>query len=165
MKKFLISFALFLYLLPAHVLAQDKDSVVTLPEVVVTSKWMVNEKVDDAFNARFPNADDVVWRRLNKDYLTKFIETDLKHQALFRKNGSMKYDIIYMGESHLPKELLESVRTAYSAYEIDNAARIERGGQIFWIINLQGIRQYVVLRSEDGDLSEVRRIEKADPQK
>ncbi|RYY15443.1 MAG: hypothetical protein EOO04_28625, partial [Chitinophagaceae bacterium] len=80
--------------------SQDKDSVVMLPEVVVTAEWMVNEQIDKSFAAKFPESYDIIWRKLNKDYLTKFIEVDVQHQALFRKNGSMKYDIIYVNESH-----------------------------------------------------------------
>lgn len=150
-------------LLSLQVFAQDRDSVVTLPEVVITAEWMVNEKIDRSFAANFPDAYDIVWRKLNKDYLTKFIQVDVKHQSLFRKNGSLKYDIIYMNASHLPKDIADLVTSAYNAYEIKHAARVERAGQVFWIINLEGIRSYVVVRAEDGDLSEVKRIEKSEP--
>jgi hypothetical protein len=156
MKRF-IPF-IFIQLLSAAGFSQDKDSVVTLPEVVITAEWMINEQIDRSFAARFPESYDIVWRKLNKDYLIKFIEVDLKHQSLFRKNGSLVYDIIYVNESHIPKKIVDVVTNAYRDFNITNGARIERAGQEFWIVNLEGIRSYVVARIDDDEISEVKRI-------
>lgn len=138
--------------------SQDKDSVVTLPEVVITSEWMINEKIDRSFASRFPESYDIIWRKLNKDYLIKFIEVDLKHQSLYKKNGSLVYDIIYVNENHLPKKILDQVNRAYPDFTITNGARIERAGQEFWIVNLEGIKSYVVIRIDNEELSEVKKI-------
>jgi hypothetical protein len=140
--------------------SQDKDSVVMLPEVIITAEWMINEQIDKSFAARFPESYDIVWRRLNKDYLIKFIEVDLKHQSLFRKNGSLIYDIIYVNENHLPKKIVDLVARVYNDLKITNGARVERAGQEFWIINLEGIRSYVVVRVENDEVSEVKKIRK-----
>jgi hypothetical protein len=156
MKRF-IPF-IFIQLLSAAGFSQDKDSVVTLPEVVITAEWMINEQIDRSFAARFPESYDIVWRKLNKDYLIKFIEVDLKHQSLFRKNGSLVYDIIYVNEGHLPNKIVDMVTNAYRDFDITNGARIERAGQEFWIVNLEGIRSYVVARIDDDEISEVKRI-------
>jgi hypothetical protein len=151
---------IFLQMLSYAGFAQDKDSVVMLPEVVVTAQGLINEQIDRSFAARFPESYDIVWRKLNKDYLIKFIEIDLKHQSLFRKNGSLIYDIVYVNENHLPKKILDLVTQGYSDFKITNGARIERAGQEFWIVNLEGIRSYVVVRVEDGDINEVKKIRK-----
>ena len=140
--------------------AQDKDSVVMLPEVVVTAQGLINEQIDRSFAARFPESYDIVWRKLNKDYLIKFIEIDIKHQSLFRKNGSLIYDIMYVNEDHLPDKIARLVNHAYSDFKITNGARIERAGQEFWIVNLEGIRSYVVVRVEDNEINEVKKIRK-----
>jgi hypothetical protein len=144
-------------------IAQQKDSIITLPEVVVTSTIKINEQVNKSFSEKFPDAYDVTWKRLNKDYLTKFIQVDVKHQALFRKNGSLKYDIIYMGESHIPKRIFNLINNSYDAYTITNAARIDRAGQVFWLINLEGARSYKVIRVDDEvEVEEVRFYIKSD---
>jgi hypothetical protein len=149
---------IFIQLISFAGFSQDRDSIVTLPEVVITAEWMINEQIDKSFAARFPESYDIVWRKLNKDYLVKFIEVDLKHQSLFRKNGSIIYDIIYVSESHLPKKIADMVNNAYSDFNITNGARIERAGQEFWIINLEGIRAYVVVRVENEEISVVKKI-------
>ena len=151
---------IFLQMLSYSGLAQDKDSVVMLPEVVVTAQGLINEQIDRSFAARFPESYDIVWRKLNKDYLIKFIEIDIKHQSLFRKNGSLIYDIMYVNEDHLPDKIARLVNHAYSDFKITNGARIERAGQEFWIVNLEGIRSYVVVRVEDNEINEVKKIRK-----
>ena len=143
-------------------IAQQKDSVVTLPEVVVTPDIKISEQVDRSFASKFPDANDITWKKLNKDYLTRFIQADVKHQALFRKNGVIKYDIIYLNESHIPKNIADLISGAYDAYSITNAARVDRAGQVFWIINLEGSRSYKVIRiDEGGEMEEVRHLIKA----
>ncbi|MBL7697946.1 MAG: hypothetical protein JNK79_07300 [Chitinophagaceae bacterium] len=153
----------FLSLMSSAVFSQERDSVVTLPEVVITAEWMINEQVDRSFAAKFPESYDILWRKLNKDYLIKFIEGDVKHQSLFRKNGSIKYDIIYVTESHLPKKISDLVKHAYSDYTIQNGARVERGDQEFWIVNLEGTRSYVVVRVENDEIEQVKKIIKSVP--
>ena len=62
-----------------------------------------------------------------------------------------------MGESHIPKKILDLIRNYYDGYTITNAARIERADQIFWIINLEGARSYKVIRiDEEGQVEEVK---------
>jgi hypothetical protein len=151
---------IFLQLISIAGFSQDKDSVVMLPEVVVTAGGLINEQIDRSFAARFPESYDIVWRKLNKDYLIKFIEIDIRHQSLFRKNGSLIYDIMYVNEDHLPKKVVDLVNNAYDDFKISNGARIERAGQEFWIVNLEGIRSYVVVRVEDNEINEVKKIKK-----
>ena len=160
MKKELL-FLLLIQLWAAALMAQHKDSIVTLPEVIVTSTLKINEQIDRSFAHKFPDAYDIVWKKMNKDYLTKFIQVDVKHQALFSKNGVLKYDIIYMGESHIPKRIADLVSNSYDSYNITNAARVDRAGQIFWIINLEGLSSYKVIRiDEDAEMEEVRHFNK-----
>lgn len=140
--------------------AQDQDTV-TLPTVTITSSAMVNRELDKSFLKKFPDADEVVWSRLNKEYLAKFIQNDLKHQSLFKKNGFLQYDITYLSENHLPSAIRDQVKGAYDGYIISNAARVRAVNQEFWIINLQSLNNYVVVRAESGDLSEVKRYHKS----
>jgi hypothetical protein len=156
MKKIILLVTL-MQILGAPLIAQDKDSVVVLPEVIVSSTFKINEQVNRSFDDKFPDAYNVVWTKLNKDYLTRFMQVDVKHQALYRKNGVLKYDIIYMGESHIPKKIADLISNAYGAYDVTNAARIDRAGQVFWIVNLEGAHSYKVIRVDDnGDMEEVK---------
>ncbi|HUZ57742.1 MAG TPA: hypothetical protein VMU83_03065 [Hanamia sp.] len=60
--------------------AQNKDSLITLPTITVTSGTVVSMEVDKAFKKTFPDAQNLKWYMLDKNYLAKFIEKDLKQQ-------------------------------------------------------------------------------------
>ena len=161
MKK-IILILLILGFFSSITFSQEKDSVVTLPSVTVTSIYKVNEAVDKAFRKGFPKARRLHWYRLNKDYLAKFIKDDMQHQTLFQKNGYIKYDISYGMLLDLPRNIYDQVNGTYKGYNITRVAKVERDRQTFWIINLEGIKDFVIVRAENGDLEEVRRLEKSD---
>jgi hypothetical protein len=163
-KQFLMMLAIAGILLSGRIHAQDTNSVVTLPTVTVTSIYKVNNEVDRAFRKSFPDAKHLRWYRLNKDYLAKFIKQDMKHHTLFQKNGYIKYDISYGLAHDLTSDVGDQVHSAYNGYNITNVAKVVRYDQSFWIINLEGIKDFVVVRAESGELQEVRRIEKTEPQ-
>lgn len=142
--------------------SQNKDSVVMLPPVTITSFVMINQELNKSFEKSFPEAYDLHWYKLDRDYLAKFIKDDLKHQSLFKKNGIMKYDITYGSESNLPGDVQKIIKDGYSDFKITNAAKVIRNDQDFWIVNLEGMNNYVVARVENGDVEEVKRIKKSE---
>jgi hypothetical protein len=145
---------------PSTMNAQQKDSVVTLPTVTVTSVSKVDEKVSKAFRRSFPKSKNTRWYKMNRDYLAKFIRDDMKHQALFQKNGFIKYDISYGMAHNLPVTVGEQILSVYKGYAITQVAKVTRYDQEFWIINMEGISDFIVLRVENGDLEEVSHYEK-----
>jgi hypothetical protein len=160
MKKLLLFLPVFVVLIPKTILAQDKDSITTLPTVTITSVKNVDARLSKAFRHAFPKAKDARWSRINKNFLVKFIRDDMKHQTLFQKNGYIKYDISYGMAHNLPMVLGEQIIAVYKGYDIANVAKIVRYKEKFWIINLEGLSDYVVIRAADGDLEEVSHYEK-----
>ncbi len=78
-KQVLITLLLGLLLGSTQLSAQDMDSIVTLPTVIVSSGTTVSSEVDKAFKKTFPDAENLRWYTLDKNYLAKFIENDLNH--------------------------------------------------------------------------------------
>jgi len=159
MKYLILFFLLFSGLLPETTFAQN-DSAVILPTVTITSVKKVDERVSKAFRHSFPEARNSRWYRMNKDYMVKFIKEDMKHQTLFQKNGYIKYDISYGMAHDLTVEMGEQILSVYKGYAIINATKVSRYNQEFWIINLEGLSDFVVIRVENGDLEEVSHFEK-----
>ena len=129
--------------------AQDKDSLITLPTVVVSSGTTVSAEVDKAFKKTFPNAEKLRWYTLDKNYLAKFIKDDLKHQALLSKKGRLKYDITYGGESQLPEDVRQKINDSYNDYKITSVANVKESGRDIWVINLESLNNFVVARAEE----------------
>lgn len=142
--------------------AQNKDSVVSLPEISITGSTKVSNVLNNAFVKTFPDAENVRWYKLSKDYLAKFIKKDMDHNALFKKNGVLKYDISFGYEENLPADIRNLVQTSYSDFKITRAINVKEGGRNIWVINLDGINNYVIVRVEDQELEEVQRFKRSE---
>jgi len=142
--------------------AQQKDSVITLPEIRVTSVSKINKQVKRAFVKAFPDAVWVRWFKMNKNYLTKFIKEDMHHSAFFLQNGYLKYDISYGFESNLPPGVREEVKSEYPDFIVTRVANVKEAQRNIWVINLETLKHHVIARSEDGELEEVERFEKSE---
>jgi hypothetical protein len=162
MKKQLIAVLLVVFLGVGRLSAQEKDSIVTLPTVTVTTTTVVTKEVDKSFKNGFPAAQNLRWYKLDKDYLAKFIENDMKHQALFAKNGFLKYVISYGYQNHLPEDVLNKIKDAYDGYNITSVANVKSEDRNIWVANLENEDHLVIVRFEDEEMEEVGKYVKAD---
>src|SRR3954470_18909367 len=96
MKKQLLIPLLLLSFSAGRLFCQEKDTTLhQLPTVTVTSSATVTKEVGKAFKTAFPDAENLNWYKLDQNYLAKFIQNDMDHNALFKKNGVLKYDVSY----------------------------------------------------------------------
>ena len=160
-KQVLMTLLLGLLLGSTQLSAQDKDSLITLPTVIVSSGTTVSAEVDKAFKKTFPNAEKLRWYTLDKNYLAKFIKDDLKHQALLSKKGRLKYDITYGGESQLPEDVRQKINDSYNDYKITSVANVKESGRDIWVINLESLNNFVVARAEEDVFEEVVKVRRA----
>lgn len=160
MKKLIVLLAVALTTGKGIIQAQDK--IVTLPEIRVSNISAVNQDVANAFRRAFPNAENTSWYIYDRDYIAKFILKDMDHNALFRKNGVMIYDISYGYEEHLKGEVKDLVNKAYDNYKIIRSIHIKAQGRDIWMVKLEGMKKYVTVRVEDGEIDEVESFFKAD---
>jgi hypothetical protein len=155
MFKLWIRIVAFSLLMMKVAIGQDKEKVVSLPEVKVKAATEVNQRLYDAFRKSFPEAENLAWYKYDKDYLAKFIVKDMSHNALYRQRGSMVYDISYGYEHNLPDETKELVTRNYDDYKIIRAINIKTGGRDIWIVKLEGLKKYITVRIEDKEIDEV----------
>ena len=160
MKKIIITlFTAFQSLIG---LAQERDTIITLPEVRITAASAVTTSVYSSFRRAFPEAENLRWYKYDRDYLAKFFMKDMDHNALFRKNGVMKYDISYGYQQHLPEAIKDDVLKAYDNYKIIRAINVKAYERNIWVIKLEGERKYLTVRIEDGEMDEVESFFKSD---
>ncbi len=160
MKKIILTLFITVQLLELN--AQDKNEVITLPEVRITSASAITTSVYSSFRKAFPEAENLRWYKYDRDYLAKFFMKDMDHNALFRQNGVMKYDISYGYEQHLPEKIKEDILKAYDNYKIIRAIHVKAYERNIWIVKLEGERKYLTVRVEDGEMDEVESFYKAD---
>ena len=155
---FLTLFTLFIQ---TNIFAQDKDSVISLPEIKVTTTSSVTQKVSSAFEKAFPGAQTLRWYKLDKDYLAKFILKEMEHSTLYKQNGYMVYDISYGYQKHLPKDIEQMILRNYTNHTIFRAINVRFQGRNVWVVKLESINKYLTVRVEDNEIEEVEEFEKS----
>ena len=162
MKRIILLLSISALSLPQLIEAQERDSVITLPEIKVTSLASVNADVSNAFRRSFPDAQNLKWYQYDRDYIAKFILKDMDHNTLFRKSGMMIYDISYGYEKHVPESVRSVVNRAYDNYKIIRGIHITAQGRDIWMVKLEGMKKYLTVRVEEGELDEVESFYKAE---
>ena len=160
MKTIILMFMLVTYLGAGRLIAQETDSITSLPSLTVTAGTSVNKEIDEAFRKKFPTAQNTKWYKVNKYYLVKFIQDDVKHRALFSMKGAMQYDISYGNENLLPPDALTKVKQAYYEYNISRVANVKQAGRNIWMINLDNLKHFILVRMEDDEMEEVKILTK-----
>ena len=162
MKKNILIIVLVMISVQNMLKAQDREKVVNLPEIRITSIALAAPKVSDAFKKAFPDAENLSWYNYDREYLAKFFEKDMDHNALFKRNGYMKYDISYGYEKHVPEETKKLVTDTYDNYNIIRTINIKAEGRNIWIVKMEGIKKYVTVRIENNEIDEVESFYKTD---
>jgi hypothetical protein len=158
MKKYLKLVAIILA--SNWAVAQEKDSIQTLPPVTVTTASNVNAEVTRSFDKHFKDATNAKWYVADKDYLVKFIQKDMNNNAYFKENGRLVYHISYGYEKNLQADIRQLVKDSYPDYIISRAIQVRAQSRNIWVINLEGIKRWVVVSIEEGNLEEVKNFEK-----
>ncbi len=140
--------------------AQKKDSVVTFQGVTVTSTAKVSDVVNKAFKQAYTNAENPRWYKVDKNFLAKFIANDMNHNALFVKNGYLKYDISFGYEYNLPEDIYNQVQSSYNDYRITRTINLKGSDRNFWIVNLEGDKYFYTVSVEEGELHELEKFRK-----
>ena len=161
MKKQVIAVLLVVCIGTGKLIAQEKDSVTTLPSISITSGTVITKAVDKAFKKAFPQAKNLKWYNLDKHYLAKFIENDMKHQAVFTQKGYMNYVVSYGTEQHLPSGIRDKIQGAYEDYKITHVANVKVGGRDIWVTNLESLNHMVRVRLEEDELEEVEKYDRS----
>lgn len=142
--------------------SQD-TGITTLPPVTVTSKTttaLVNSKVVKAFKGAFKDAENPQWFKLNKDFLVNFIMNQQQNSALFRKNGFIVYHLSFGGEKNLPRNVRRIIKPNYYDYSITKVVKVNEADRNIWVINLEGPKNFVIVRVENEELEEVQNVKK-----
>ena len=141
----------------------DKTAAqIKLPEVTITSPDQLPVKVSEAFQSTFPDAKTPRWYHPNKNYVVTFLMNDIKHNALFAKNGSLIYHISYGNGKTIPQNLQGQVEERFEGYDIIAAIQVEQNGRNILFITGEGKKDFLNVSIEDGIMSEGTRVKRYD---
>lgn len=158
MKKLILMMALSGLLTVVFV---DRSSAqIKLPEVTITSPDQLPVKVTKAFQSTFPDAKTPTWYHPNKNYVVTFLMNDIKHNALFSKNGYLIYQISYGNESTIPEEMQSQVEDQFEGYNIIAAINVKQDGRDMWFITGEGEKDFLNVSVEEGVMSKPTKVKR-----
>jgi hypothetical protein len=158
MKRQFISWALgtaLVLLVVNYALAQDIKSLPPVTVSVAATSAMISSKLSRSFHSDFKNAVSPTWYKLSKNYLVSFMADDMRHKALYQKNGNLIYNISYGYEKDLPNAIRHDVKSVYYDYTISSIIHVKQYGRNIWLVNLQDNKKLIIVRAEDGMVDEV----------
>jgi len=159
MRKLLLVPLLFIFM--SGVYGQE-DSVKILPTITIKTSAKVMNKLNKIFKQSFPGAENLRWYKLDKDYLAQFMAQDMEHNALFRENGYLKYDIAYGYEDNLPNKFKRDIMAIYPDCSITRVFNLKGDGRDVWVVNLETLKNYYQVQLEEGDMNEVQKLVKSE---
>jgi len=142
------------------VLVNSAQAQIKLPEITITSPSDVPDKVSTAFQSTFKDAKAPKWYHPNKNYVVTFIMDDIKHNALFSKNGYLIYHISYGNENTIPSEFKAAVKSKFSDYDIIAVINVQQDGRNVWFITGEGKKDFMNVSIDEGVMSEEKRVRK-----
>ncbi len=120
----------------------------------------VTTKVDRAFIGYFKNASNLRWYEIKGKFMTKFTMNGHEHRALFTRNGTLVYHITYGTERLLPAEVRRLVKSEYYDQKITRVLKVNQDQRTIWVVHMEDDKEFIMVRVEDGELEETKRMEK-----
>lgn len=121
----------------------------------------VNEKILKNFNKKFREADGVTWEQEDDNYMAKFSRDGITANSLFDAKGRLIYTINFFSDKQLPVNSKKMLNNKYDPYHITSAAQVLIDNRNIWIVKLAGKTNFIALRIEDGEMSEIENFNRA----
>ena len=134
---------------PAGVAAEEVDLAVSHPDMIANFKKM------------FPSADNVSWSKLDNVFQVCFGMGAKKGRAVYSESGKMNYAICECPTAELPAGVTKSLSTHYPGYTVFNAREVMANGNTTWFIVLEDAKEFVSIKTADGQVEETSRIAKS----
>lgn len=94
--------------------------------------------ITKTFKAKFPKTTGLDWEKKGDLYEADFDVNMIDHKALYDASGklvALKKDI---RKADLPAAVKSAIDTRYKGFRIDDAERVERGGKVYYQVELDG---------------------------
>ncbi|MFI1744056.1 hypothetical protein [Thalassobellus sediminis] len=113
----------------------------------------------NTFQIKFPNADDVHWKKEDKNYQIKYKVNSKSHIAKMDYKGSVFEHSQDLYVSEIPQLVLNTIKPRITYFDIEDADRYEKGNRIVYEIKfrIDGKNHYFWV-NEKGNLLKYRKV-------
>ena len=120
-----------------------------------------NEKVLNAFNKTFQNAQDVSWSENPNSYEVKFKQNEIMSRVTYDKDGNIVRSLRYYYEQQLPILVLTKVRTKFPNEKIFGVTEESSDEGTFYHIVLENEKNWINITTDnDGIVIERKKYDK-----
>jgi hypothetical protein len=122
----------------------------------------VNEKVLEAFNKTFQQAQDVSWSTSGENYQVKFTQNAIASRVYYDKEGNILKTYRYYKEESLPLLIISKVRSRYSEKSIHGVTEVSSENGTYYYIMLEDKTHWMEVKSDSyGSLKVEKKFKKA----
>lgn len=103
-----------------------------------------------AFEAKYPGATDVDWKKQGTQFKTSFDMGNTDHEAYYSSSGKLVSHSRDIKEAELPAAVRASVKKNFPNHKIDDPERIETNGVVTYKVELDGKPDMKAIFSSSG---------------
>jgi putative PepSY-like beta-lactamase-inhibitor len=111
---------------------KDKD----VPQVVQDKD--VPQAIKTTFDNQFAGATMVEWKLKHGNYKAMFTKDNKKQSAEFSSAGELISKGEKIEQTELPAAVSDAIKTSYASSTVGEVYRIDKGGQIQYLVKLEG---------------------------
>jgi hypothetical protein len=118
----------------------------------------ISVKAVNNFKHRYKAVSNVKWMLLSDGYLASFSDGNILNRVFYYPNGNLAGTIKGYEPALLPKEILQTVKEKYAGYKVvyvNEAELLEIQGSPTYVVQLQGKKDFKVVRVCDDEVDEL----------
>lgn len=122
----------------------------------------VNEKVLRAFEATFPDVNEVKWQQYETYYTVSFKQHSIQSEVRYDKEGNFLSSLRYYKEDMLPLSILHQLKKKYSKKTIFGVTELIVGTDVAYFIKLEDEKTWLTVKADQqGSLSVYEKLRKS----
>lgn len=122
----------------------------------------INDKLLQAFQRTFPDAQQVKWAETEDRYLVNFRQGDILTKVEYDKDGNFIGSLRYYSEKNLPVNILCRLQKKYSDKKVFGVTEITTDASVEYYVKLEDAENWITVKSNvDGAMQVVEKYKKA----
>jgi hypothetical protein len=122
----------------------------------------ISDKLLQAFNKTFPDAQQVKWAETEDKYMVNFKQGDVLTKVEYDKEGNFLNSLRYYTEKNLPVNILCRLQKKYSDKKVFGVTEITSDTNVEYYIKLEDAQNWITVKSNvDGAMQVVEKYKKA----
>lgn len=123
----------------------------------------ISMKAVNNFKHRYKEVSNVKWMSLSDGYLARFSSGNILNWVFYYTNGNLAGTIKGYEAALLPKEIVQTMKEKYASYKVvyvNEAELVEIQGSPTYVLQLQGKKDFKVVRICDAEVDELNDLNK-----